>query len=194
MKPLAACVGIVLWSTGCAFGDLVVSRGDEMHIWLEGAVGPEFQVVFGYEDPFGQKWADPSTIIGDDLWFDQPGFYDLSGDPEFAGFLSYASNGTTDFMRLLLFDSQSLKLVIPLGEDVVLGRFPDLTPFTVSGARLHVEGITPQADGVQLIIQMEYLGVPEPASAILAAGIACIAATRRCRVMGIEPASATTLG
>ena len=183
MKPLALFVGIVLWSAGCAFGDLVVSRGDEMHIWLDGAVGPSFQVTFGYHSIDLPDWTLPSTTMGDDLWFDQPGTYDLSQDPQFAGFLSYATNGITDLVGLLFFDQQDLRLGFHLGESIWLGGFPDLGQSVITGCRINVKHITPASNGYRLTIQMEYLGVPEPASALLAgAAMSAVRSTRRRKV------------
>ena len=128
MARLVLLAGIVLGCAGSVQGDPVVARGDEMNIWLEGAVGPSFQVRFGYQDPEGECWADPATIIGDDVWFTQPGSYDFSGDPQFLGFLSYAINRISDPARLQIWDHCDLRLYILMTESIWLGDRPSNRP------------------------------------------------------------------
>jgi len=156
----------VLVNTSCALGDWIVSRGETMQIWFYQGQGPQIQFSIVYEEPGG---VDPNTLIGDDLWFDQPGIYDLSGDPQFFEFLSYATNGKSDPGELQVFDQASLRLDGFMTEELWLGRFPDLAPLAVTRGQMHVLDIALQSEGVRLTIQMEYLGVPEPASILLVA-------------------------
>lgn len=168
-------VSVLLLSTTCALGDWLVSTSEDINLWLNHGSGPLLQFTIGYITA-GGVLADPSTAIGDDLWFAGPGTYDLTADLQFPAFLGYATNGQTDDIGIRLSDSNGAELTVPFWswEDYWLGRYPDLAPLSVTGASLSVTQVAPSVDGIGVTVRMEYVGTPEPTSAVLFVGMALL--------------------
>jgi len=174
MPRLIPFLCVVLSSATCALGDQVICRGYTLHIVLENGTSP-FQLTLGYADKYA--CVDPSSILGDGMWFDAPGVFDFSDYPEWARFSQWATNGTHDmvFMRLIDQYGAELDYFFLGGESLWIGQHPDLAPLEPTGVRLCVEEILPydpQFFGPIVVVHLEFLGVPEPGSLILlAAGL-----------------------
>ena len=162
-------LGVVLVSTTCALGDVIVSRGETMQLWLSQGTGPSMSLSFGYRMEGGS--TDPTTIIGDDIWFSMPGTYDLSLDAQFPVFLEWATNGQRNHLKIRLADQHDVEDSIPIYEGLVFGHYPDLAPLVVTGAQLEVEQMYPEPGGFMVVMHLEFLGIPEPATILLFAVI-----------------------
>ncbi|NLX21117.1 MAG: hypothetical protein GXY55_05505 [Phycisphaerae bacterium] len=157
---LTLVISLVAYSGAVA--DVVVSKGETVHLGLPDGEGPWLRFSLAYLTPNGGG-IDPTAAIG--AWFDGAGLYDLSNDPHLPGFLDRATNGTMDWMVASLNDQHGHGWNIEYWEGWIwLGQYPDLAPLQITGAQLVVEQVQPSSDGLLTILRMEYLGVPEPAS------------------------------
>jgi hypothetical protein len=155
--------------------DQVVARGDVHYLFLQGGTGSLFQTTIGY--------GSPANTIGNDVWFDGIGVYDVSTSDGFPGFLQTATNGLQDAVVLTMSDlwghNASMVFGAWWGEEYWLGHYPDLTPLQVTGGRLAVESLSLHAQGVDAAIRWEFLGIPEPATLTLLTISFCCVAGRR---------------
>jgi hypothetical protein len=181
LRVIAALI-VIFVSIGSAYGNWVVSEGDIQYMYLQGGAGPELQVTLGY--------GEPSNTIGDEIWFNDSGIYDVSGDPDFQGFLVLATNGLSNTVYVTLSDKYgvTLSLRYPTTDAELswLGHYPDLAPWDISGAWLAVDSIMPSAQGIGVGVHWEFTAVPEPMTAALL-GLGCCTGSclRRNRARGI---------
>jgi hypothetical protein len=173
MPRLIPFLCVVLSSATCALGNQIICRGYTLNIVLENGISP-FQLTLGYKVKPGEL-VDPATVIGNGVWYDSPGVYDFSQDPEWSLFSQWATNGINDTLLMTLSDQYGAQLDILFGENMWVGQYPDLAPLEPTGVRLCVEEILPydpQYFGPIVVVHLEFLGVPEPGSLILlAAGL-----------------------
>jgi hypothetical protein len=95
MPRLIPSLCIVLSSATWAFGDHIVCSSEQMNLWLDQGSGPLLRFSLGYQTELGGL-DDPLTVIGDELWFSDPGVYDIADDTQFPEFLGWATNGQKD--------------------------------------------------------------------------------------------------
>ena len=134
---LTLVISLVAYSGAVA--DVVVSKGETVHLGLPDGEGPWLRFSLAYLTPNGGG-IDPTAAIG--AWFDGAGLYDLSNDPHLPGFLDRATNGTMDWMVASLNDQHGHGWNIEYWEGWIwLGQYPDLAPLQITGAQLVVEQV-----------------------------------------------------
>ena len=151
------------------YGDQVIWLGEMLS--FAGPVYP-FDPNEGYEITIG--YGAESNTLGDGLWRTQPGFYDLSGDPDLDGFLTQAANGQGDEITITITDGeghQSAPGYPPDTEYFIYARygFADLFPLEVTGVRLNLLSFYPPGVGGTsgVTVRWEFLGIPEPATGLM---------------------------
>jgi len=159
MVRIVAFVIAVLGCGTCAFGTQILSQGDLLCFYLPDGTGPLLKFTLGY--------GDPANTIGDAVWFSGPGSYDMSSDPDFAGFLVRATDGISDNTRISLSDMFGKSIIGPVPETLVFGSNPDLTGLPVTGAIVNVLEIDPYLSGLRVVMRWDFTGVPEPSMVFL---------------------------
>lgn len=125
------------------------------------------QVILGY--------GDDSNSIGNGVWIDQPGIYDLSSDPDFDNYVSLVTNGQLDAFWVSIIDQNdnSEDFVFDASREWMFsGSYPDIGDRTVNKIHLNVEDIFvgPEDNGGVggIAFHVEYIGVPEPSCLLMA--------------------------
>jgi hypothetical protein len=175
MTRIVAFVFAVLACSTCAFGTQIISRGAPFGLYIHGGKGPLFSLTLGYSEELNED-PDPSTMIGNTVWFSGPGAYDVSNDPDFAGFLEWAADGRNDYAIVSLIDQSGTIMVAQIGEGDLLGTFPDLTGLPVTGAIMDILAVTSS----EVVFRWEFLGTPEPTTVLLF-GASCALIPMRAR-------------
>ena len=136
------------------------------------------------------SYGNESSAIGDGIWFSEPGVFDLSGDPDFQGFLSYAQNGVNDAFVITASEKEgpieTYCFDISSWEFYWFGGWPDLLPYKVTGFRLQVFDVqvddqSPSGGDALAMAQWQFLGVPEPSMILLYACTFVFTTSRKTR-------------
>lgn len=181
---------------GLAAGaDYIVSAGEVGSFFYDTPYQPgmAMEMTVGY--------GHASNTIGDGVWFSGPGDFDLTGDPDFGGFLSLAQNGVSDPLFITLAQDggpvETFAFSNSGWEWYWLGSWPDLMSLEVTGLRMNVSflgpyTVTPTVEGTEVVVQFLVVGTPEPAAVLLwLVGWTCVWTRRNagisCKTLGRVP-------